>query len=267
MPNKRPIATLAVLGAIIVIVLIVGQYLGLVSGFMRRLVNPIASGAYQLTQAIYPKSKDHATLDEQRAQIAKLQEENQVLSTENAQLKTLEDENNRFREFFEISQSQKRPMQVAEIIARGRPEDSWRNRELITLNQGTDQGLRVGLPIVSSTGALIGKITSVKNNVSEACLLYSPDCRLAVALAGKGATLGISRGNLGLTVLIEFIAQNTVLAENDMIVSSGLEDGMPSGILIGKVSRIITEGNELWKSAVLEPTADFDSIRFVGVLK
>ncbi len=267
MPNKRPIATLAVLAVIIIIVLVLGQYLGIVSGFMRRLVNPIASGAYQLTQTISPKSKDNATLDEQREQLTKLLEENQKLSVENAQLKDLEDENNRLREFFNISVSQKRPMQLAEIIARGRPEDSWRNRELITLNQGTDQGLRVGLPIVSSTGVLIGKITSVKNNVSEACLLYSSECRLAVALAGKGSTLGISRGNLGLTVLIEFIAQNTALAENDMIVSSGLEDGMPSGILIGRVSRIITEGNELWKSAVIEPAADFDSIRFVGVLK
>jgi rod shape-determining protein MreC len=195
------------------------------------------------------------------------EEEKRRLLVENARLTTLENENNRLRDYLNFSKSRTLSMQMAEVIARGTSEDSWRNRELVTLNQGSDQGIAAGMPIVSSEGVLMGKITGVKNNMSEACLLYSTDCRLAVAIAGSEATIGIAHGDLGLTVLIEFIAQNRTIALNDTIVTSGLESGMPAGLLLGHVSRVIKQGNELWQSAVIEPSADFENLRFIAILK
>ena len=258
---------MAVLALVIIAIVVISSLLSPIGGFFRQLVNPIAALSYQITERLNPRSNSNQDYNTLQAKVTQLEEENRTLSAENASLANLQDENNRLRNFFNFAQTQKHTIQLAEIIARGRPEDSWRNRDVITLNQGTNQGLDVGMPIISSEGVLIGKITAVKSNVSEACLLYSSDCRMAASISGQGSTIGVAHGDLGISVLLEFIPQDKDISENQMIVSSGLEAGMPSGLLIGHVSRVITEGNKLWKSAVIAPAADFDNLRFVAILK
>lgn len=268
MASKRPLITLSVLGGIIIILIIVGRGpFSSVSGFVRTLVKPFASFVHRSGEGVGSLVGNRQDTEDLKRQNEELKIENENLLAEKSRLLTLEDENSRLRDYLSFAQSQKRSLQMAEIIARGVPEDSWRNRETVTLNQGTDNGINVGLPIVSSEGVLVGKITSVKNNISEACLLYNPDCRLAVTVAGQGATLGVARGDLGLTVLIELIPQNREIKEGDLIVTSGVEGNMPAGLLIGKVNRVIKESNELWQQAIVDPSANIDDLRFVAILK
>mgnify|MGYP000865980777 FL=1 len=264
MNNRRPLATFAVLGGIIILLIIIGSNrFGTLGGFTRAVAKPFAGFMHRAGEML-AFSKEQATSEE--AMVA-LRSENARLAAENALLLTLEDENRRLRDYLVFAEAQKSSLQMAEIIARGVPGDSWQNRQTVTLNQGSDQGIAVGMPIVSSEGVLVGKITAVKNNIAEACLMYSADCRIAVTVAGRGDTLGIARGDLGLSVLIELIPQTQTVNERDVIVSSGLEAGMPPGLLLGYVSRVIKEGNELWQQAIVEPAADVETLRFVAVLK
>jgi len=269
MSNKRPVATLVVLGGIIVMILILGSSnsLGFFSGMARAIFNPFATLIHQLGEKIRPTEIDQMSNSDLIAKLELIEKDNQRLLSENARLLTLEDENKRLRDYLVFAQEKKVSLQMAEIISRGLAEDSWHNRKTITLDQGSDDGVTVGQPIVSSEGVLIGKITAVKNNIAEACLLYSLDCRLAVGLAGQGKTIGIAQGDLGLNVVIELIPQSQEILEQQMIVTSGLEAGMPPGLLIGRVSQVIKQNNELWQSAIIEPAANFDNLRFVAILK
>lgn len=261
--------TLAVLAGIIIILIIAaqGDAFGAFGTFARRLFNPFSVIVYKIGQVISPDVSDGVTAADLRSQLEQVQSENRRLSAENIRLATLENENKQLREYLNFRQTRNLSLQMAEITARGNSEDSLQNRQIITLNQGAEQGLRPGLPIVSSEGVLIGKITEVKQNSAQACLLYSPDCRFAVGLDGSSTTLGIAHGDLGLTTLIEFIPQNQNIAVGQMATTTGLESGMPPGLLLGKISRVIKQGNELWQSAVIEPIANFDDLRFVAVLK
>ena len=260
--------TLAVLGGIIIVIIIVGRGpFSSVSGLLRNIAKPFSSFLHRTGETIGAFGNYRRSADQLRSENQNLVIENETLLAEKSRLLTLEDENRKLRDYLSFAQTQTRSLQMAEIIARGIPEDSWRNREVITLNQGSDQGISVGMPIVSSEGVLVGKITAVKNNLAEACLLYSPDCRMAVTVAGQGSTLGVARGDLGLTVIIELIPQNREIKEGDLIVTSGAESGVPPGLLIGRVNRVIKEGNELWQQAIVSPSADIDTLRFVAVLK
>jgi rod shape-determining protein MreC len=269
MTNKRSISTLVVLGAVVLFLIIIGggNRWSFFGNLARQALSPFTNIAHNLGEVFHLNNDSSLSSAELQQKLNTLESANQSLGAENARLLTLEDENKHLRDYLNFKQTKKVSLQMAEVVARGLAEDSWHNREVITLNQGFDQGVSVGLPIVSSEGVLIGKITSVKGNISEACLLYSSDCRLAVSLAGQGATIGIAHGDLGISILIEFIPQSQVLSEGQIITTSGLENGMPAGLLIGHVSKVIKQSNELWQSAVLEPATDFDNLRFVAILK
>lgn len=269
MSSKRPVATLAVLGGIVVFLVILGasNNFSLVSGLIRAVLNPFATLTHQLSEKLRPSRLDNLSINDLKNKLEIALKDNDRLAAENARLLTLEDENKRLRDYLVFAQAKQISLQMAEVISRGTALDSWHNRKTITLNQGSDQGVIVGLPIVSSEGVLIGKITSVKNNISEACLLYSADCRFAVGIAGQGKTIGIARGDLGLNVIVELIPQNQEVAEQQVLVTSGLESGMPPGLLIGTINKVIKQSNELWQSAIIEPAADFDDLRFVAILK
>lgn len=269
MTNKRPVATLAVLGGIIVFLVVIGlgNNLSLAGSLARFLLSPFTSITHQLGERLRPTSNNELSTSDLQSKLETTEKDNQRLSAENARLLTLEDENKRLRDYLVFAQTKKASLQMAEVISRGIAEDSWHNRKTVTLDQGSDQGVVIGMPIVSSEGVLVGKITAVKNNLAEACLLYSADCRLAVGIAGQGKTIGIARGDLGLNVITELIPQNQEISENQVIVTSGLEAGMPPGLLIGTVSKVIKQNNELWQSAIIEPAANFDNLRFVAILK
>lgn len=269
MTNKRPVATLAVLGGIIVFLIVIGlgNNLSLGGSLVRFLLSPFANITHQIGEKFRPNSNSDLSVNDLKTKLDAIDKDNQRLAAENARLLTLEDENKRLRDYLVFAQTKKVSLQMAEVISRGIAEDSWHNRKTITLDQGSNQGVTVGMPIVSSEGVLIGKVTAVKSNIAEACLLYSADCRLAVGIAGQGNTIGIARGDLGLNVIIELIPQNQEITEKQVIVTSGLEAGMPPGLLIGTVSKVIKQNNELWQSAIIEPAANFDNLRFVAILK
>ncbi len=269
MVNKRPVATLAVLAGIIAVILIIGSggRLHSIGGFVSRMLSPVSRIFHRAAELVNPKESNGLSLSDLQNRNETVEADNRRLLAENARLLALQEENRRLREYLGFAQMDSASLEMVEVVARGLPEDSWRNREVITLSSGEKDGLRVGLPIISPEGVLMGKITSVKDHLAEACLLYSPDCRLAVGVAEETATIGVAQGDLGLTVRIDFIPQTRELKEGQIIVTSGLESGMPPGLVIGRVSRVIKQANELWQSALVEPSADFETVRLVAVLK
>ena len=65
---------------------------------------------------------------------------------------------------------------------------------------------------------------------------------------------------------MDFIAQDEEISTGDLVISSGLEENIPRGLVIGEVSKINSDSNEIWKSVVIEPLVDFDDLIIVSVL-
>ena len=65
---------------------------------------------------------------------------------------------------------------------------------------------------------------------------------------------------------IDGITQPDLIKEGDLVTTTGLTDYFPSGILIGKVSKIVKDEYDLNSIIEVEPSVNFEDISIVTVL-
>ncbi len=140
------------------------------------------------------------------------------------------------------------------------------NRGDLIIDRGRQSGLRPGLAIINSQGIIIGKIMEVKNTSAIACLSTNINCKLAAAVQNQTLTQGVTSGNLGLTIQMNFIPQSEKLKLGEMIITSGLENEIPRGLLIGKISQIHQSSNAVWQTATIQPLINFDNLTIVSIV-
>ncbi len=267
--NKRnSLVTFSVVAGIIVFVMALHAlgWIRFIENGLSSAFGAIATPFNRVTDALNPRETDALSREELESQLEETRSENRRLLAENATLKETASENETLRQYLAFTRNDESSYVMAGVIARGESGDNWRNRETILLNRGSRNGITAGQPIISDDGMLLGKVIRVEDNLSEACLLYSGDCRIAVAVSGEGSTLGVARGDLGLTVKVDLIEQNRQLGEGgQVIVTAGIEEHMPRGIVIGTISQVMKQPNELWQNALIKPSANFDIIRIVAI--
>ena len=186
------------------------------------------------------------------------------LIVENARFKSLDEENQVLREYLKFSKDNELSFVMGNIIAR-KGLDSNNLDQNIIVNKGAQDGVKIGTGVTSG-GAVVGKVISVKSNASEVCLITNRDCKLAATIQNKDNTSGIINGELGLTIKMEFIPQTEELKIGDTVVTSGLEENIPRGLVLGTIEEISKESNELWQSATIEPLVDIDELVIVSIL-
>lgn len=145
----------------------------------------------------------------------------------------------------------------------------WYNT--LTIDKGSHNGLEEGMVVINSTG-LIGKITNVSTFSSDVKLITTNDTNNKISVS-------ITNGNNKLTGLInnynyedgylkiEGISNTATVNIGDLVYTSGLGGVFPSGILIGKVENITTDVYDLSKIINVKPSANFDDINYVTILK
>lgn len=145
----------------------------------------------------------------------------------------------------------------------------WYNT--LTIDKGKNNGLKDGMVVINSTG-LIGKITNVSTFSADVKLITTNDTNNKISVT-------ITNGNNKLTGLInsynyedgylkvEGISNTEVVNIGDYVYTSGLGGVFPSGILIGRVENIVTDVYDLSKIINVKPSAKFDDINYVTVLK
>ncbi len=269
MQKRNSLVTLAAAALIVLILVLISQvgFMRPVSSFFGRFFSPLARAAYLAGNLFRVDTIDGLSASDLKAKLSEIENENRRLIGENIRLTEMEQENNTLRQHLNFFADKNLEHITASVTSRGRAEDSWQQHDSLILNRGTRDGLSVGLPIVDGQGALLGKLTKVEERSSEACLLLDNDCRVAVSLQGTPGTAGVIQSDLNLTIKADFIPQNVKVSENQIVISSGLEEGMLSGLLVGKVSRVVSEGNELWQHAIISPLANFDDLRLVSIIK
>lgn len=230
---------------------------------LRSFFNPVLGRLYSSgakMRSVYDSQAERrdlaGTAEELRHQVNRLIEEN-------ARLKALENENATLREFLKFSNNSKRKSVMATIIGKS---DLDQADQTVVLDRGSKDGLFTGLAVINEDGHVFGKIISVNDNSAQACLVTSNQCQFAVSIQNKNKTVGIVKGELGLTVKMELIPQSEVIKSGEVVVTSGLERNIPAGIVVGSVSQVIKENNELWQDARIEPMYALDDAMVVSVL-
>ncbi len=269
MQKRNSLVTVAAAAVIILALAILGRFGALrpILSLLERALAPVARVAYRAGGLFARESTDGLSVGDLTQQLQQSQAENRRLLADNIRLSQLEQENATLRQRLNFFDATGLSYVIAAVTSRGRVGDSWRQHASLTLNRGSKDGVVVGQAIVDGQGSLLGKITAVEEHAAEACLLFDTDCRVAVSLQGEPGTAGVIQSDLNLTVKADFIPQNKKVTEGQIMISAGLESGMPAGLLVGRVTRIVSEGNELWQHAIIEPLADFDNLNVVSIIK
>ena len=146
---------------------------------------------------------------------------------------------------------------------------NWYNN--LTIDKGSNNGIKEGMVVINSTG-VIGKTTNVSTFSSDVRLITTTDTNNKISVSiisdGKKLTGVINEYDYKTGYLeVEGISNTDKVSVGDMVYTSGLGGVFPSGILIGKVSQVTTDVYDLAKIINVSPSANFEDINYVTVLK
>ncbi len=176
--------------------------------------------------------------------------------------KILEQENFELKNQLNFKNQSSSTIITAEIVAKNLDTAD----QIIILNRGSNDGIKNDRPVIYGDGILIGKIVKVEENISFARVLSDNQSKIAATILNSDHSLGIVEGGFGLSIKMTFIPRNENIIIGDQIITSGLEIGMPRGLIIGKVAAVENESYQPFQQAIITPTIDYEKINFVGVL-
>lgn len=145
---------------------------------------------------------------------------------------------------------------------------SWYNN--VTINKGSKSGIKEGMAVITNKG-LIGKIINVSNFTSTVKLLATDELSnkisVKIQLDDKSVYgLLTSYDKKKNIYLVEGISDNDEINVGSKVVTTGLSEIFPSGILVGEVKKVTKDKYELAKALEVTPAVDFDDINIVTVL-
>lgn len=176
----------------------------------------------------------------------------------------LQSENEDLKKLLEIKESLiDYDVVYATVIQRN--NSYWFNT--ITINKGKSDGIEENMAVVDSNG-LIGSIDKVSNNTSVIKLITMDDKYNNISVKIKGEEeinkiLKVSNNKL----IIEGINKNAKVSIGNKIVTNGLSDKFPSGIIIGEIISLDNDFYNVSNIATVKLAADMENIRFVAILK
>jgi rod shape-determining protein MreC len=201
-------------------------------------------------------------LNELRTRNAELEKQNQDLLTEIAQLRGLEGENTTLRQLLNFTQENPTyQYQPAAVIGR----DPSPYLRYITINAGSREGLKPGMPAVTAGSTLIGRVAEVGFRSSKVQLLNDSSSAVNVRLQTTNVT-GLAQGQQDGSLLVQYLPLNTQVITNDIALTSGLGGNLPRNLVVGQVTGADKKDFDVAQSAQLRPAADYDRLEVVLVI-
>ena len=132
----------------------------------------------------------------------------------------------------------------------------------LTINKGKNDGIQNGDAVITENG-LVGVVKSTGFITSKIKLITGLDKQIQVNINDKYKILSVKNNK----IFVRGINNEDNIKENDMVLTSGLQDSLPKGILIGKIKKINREKDNVGLIAEIELNLDINDLRFVAILK
>jgi rod shape-determining protein MreC len=146
---------------------------------------------------------------------------------------------------------------------------SWYQR--VTVNKGSDDGVKRGDPVINSAG-LVGRVEAVTGGEAVVTLITDKDFAAAgiTSDSREPGSVTPALGNTG-DLIFDLVDDVSKVRTGDLIVTAGttearLESPFPPAIPIGTVKRIDTGEGELDRRIHIQPAADVRRLDLVQVL-
>ncbi|MBI2483669.1 rod shape-determining protein MreC [Candidatus Uhrbacteria bacterium] len=220
--------------------------------------------AVRLVADSFPPLIELLSSDTSQETVESLREERNRCIAQSIESKLLHDENNKLKSMLSFRDTQDLMMVTAHII--GRTTDPAQS--MITIDRGTRDGLRIGLPVVAHDGTLIGRIGYSEHAISGVKLLNSPGNKTLAAYESASNTFiqGVVEGKFQTGLQLSLIPITEPAERGLMVFTSGLENDIPRGLLIGFLSDVTAAPADLFYTITIRPAIQISSVRDVGIL-
>ena len=233
-----------------------------VSGFVITPIQKGINGFGSWLSGLTDNFDDAVTL---RAKNEELQAKVDTLTEENSQLVQDKEELTRLRELYDLDQQYASyPKVAARVISSN--SDNWYNTFII--DKGSKDGIAVNMNVMAGDG-LVGIVTQVNKSYAKVRSIVDDNSNVVGSFLKTSDGCFIS-GNLSHmndgVIDVTNVPKDAQVGDGYAVVTSQISDKYLPGILIGYVRDLKTDDNNLTKSGLLTPAADFSSLQMVLVI-
>lgn len=138
--------------------------------------------------------------------------------------------------------------------------------QTVELDQGGDDGVAVGMPVVTGAG-LVGRVVGVSGSRSTVRLVTDPASAVGVRLTRSSEVAVASGEGPGVALSLDFVDAEADVDILELVVTDGLDgSAFPPDIPVGRVTMAEAAPGELQRRVEVLPVADLAQLRLVSVL-
>lgn len=209
-----------------------------------------------------------------RAQVKQLQEQLNTAILDSVRVRELEIENAELRAQLEYKQanpdyllSGASVLEENDARARVITQDPSRLVNYIIIDQGREQNVAVGMPVITPAG-LVGRVTEVGSNWARVQLLKDVSSSVNAVVQSTRATGVVQGQGQGSDLLVmRYLPLGEAVKENDVILTSGIGGAFPKRLVLGQVIQVRQRDTDLFTEAIIRPSVDFARLEYVLVMK
>ena len=149
---------------------------------------------------------------------------------------------------------------VARVIAR----DSSNWVSAVVIDKGKKDKIQADMPVITESG-LVGKVSEVGVSTSKIILISDPNLNIP-SLIQRSREEGIISGTILGACKMRYISLDSDVKIGDKVITSGLGNVFPKGVLIGELSEIKDDPSGLMKLCLVDPSVNLLKIEEVLVI-
>jgi rod shape-determining protein MreC len=138
-------------------------------------------------------------------------------------------------------------------------------RQMVAINRGSNDGLKTGMPVVTEGNTLVGTISRVESDYAWVSLISDVDSAVA-GLILESRAQGVVSGGYNQRLSMEFVSQDSAVKEGDTVLTSGLGGTYPAGLVLGRVTGVAGQRQEVFRSVTVQPLASLSRLETVLVM-
>lgn len=222
-----------------------------------------------IESALRSVAKPAADIVTRYGDVRDLTRENEALRSQNellnAEVARLREEATRQEELERLLETRNELADHDVLLARVISREPNNQRQMVAIDRGSSDGLRVGMPVVTEGRTLVGTISKVEGDHSWITLVTDIDSAVSSHVLESRAQ-GVVEGNYDGSLSMAFVDQNAAIKEGDTIVTSGIGGGYPVGLVVGRVTSVGGNPQELFQSVAVTPLASLSRLENVLVI-
>ena len=228
---------------------------------------PVQKGVNKLGSIFFNFDQERLSKEEAMAKIESLEDENKELKEQMVSYDQKIQEYQDMRELLELKSEYADYDTVGATVIFSDMTGNWFST--FTIDKGTDDGLEVGMNVLSG-GGLVGYISDIAKGHAVVTSIINDNVNVSAMQSTTGDACVVT-GALpymkehGLLKL-QYMDTDFNISRDNVIVTSNISDRYLPGLVIGYAQDVTVDENGLAASGYLKPAADFKHIRNVLVV-